>query len=223
MVRSLTATLAALSLGLAGGALLDGCGSSQTKTVSVASSPPAPQSSVTQTGAATTSSSATSSTSTAPPPTSTGATTAPTTTTHSAPEPAFTEASSQAEGASGAAALVRSHGYTPNNTAEYHPSQTLRVLVGTRTGSGDGYGQQAFFFIDGHYLGTDAKEASASVRVVSQGDTEVVLAYPLYRRKDPLCCPGGGQATVHFQLNNGRLTPLGTIPPASSSSALSRY
>ena len=34
----------------------------------------------------------------------------------------------------------------------------LRVLVATRTGSGDGYGQQAFFFLDGHYLGTDAKE-----------------------------------------------------------------
>jgi len=97
------------------------------------------------------------------------------------------------------------------------------VLVGTRTGSADGYGQQAFFFVNGRYIGTDAKESSASVRVVSQSDTEVTLAYPLYRKNDPLCCPGGGTATVRFQLNNGRLTALGTIPPASRGSTPSRY
>src|SRR5437588_273451 len=53
---------------------------------------------------------------------------------------------------------------------------------------------------------------SAKLRVVSQSDTEVTVAYPLYRRNDALCCPGGGQATVRFQLNNGRLTPLDPIP-----------
>jgi hypothetical protein len=58
--------------------------------------------------------------------------------------------------------------------------------------------------------------------VVSQGDTEVTLAYPLYRNGDPLCCPGGGQALVPFQLNNGKLAPLEPIPPSSSGSALSR-
>jgi hypothetical protein len=92
----------------------------------------------------------------------------------------------------------------------------LRVLVGTRTGSADGYGQQAFFFVDGRYLGTDTKEASATVKVVSQGDTEVTVSYPLYRKGDPLSSPSGGEARVTFQLNNGKLTPLGTIPPASS-------
>jgi hypothetical protein len=117
---------------------------------------------------------------------------------------------------------VRERGYTPNDTAEYHSDQTLRVLVGTRTGSGDGYGQQAFFFVDGRYLGTDAKEPSAKVRVVGQGDTEVTLAYPLYRRGDPLSSPSGGEARVTFQLNNGKLVPLGKIPPASSTAALSR-
>jgi hypothetical protein len=123
---------------------------------------------------------------------------------------------------SAAAAVVRSNGFTPNNTSEYHSNQTLRVLVGTRSGSGDGYGQRAFFFVDGRYIGTDAKEPSATLKVVSQGDTSVTLAYPLYRHNDPLCCPGGGQATVSFQLNNGKLTPLGPIPPASSTSGLSR-
>jgi hypothetical protein len=117
---------------------------------------------------------------------------------------------------------VRARGFTPNNTSDYHPSQTLGVLIGTRAGSGDGYGQQAFFFVNGRYIGTDASEPSATLRVASQGDTEVTLAYPLYRKGDPLCCPGGGQALVRFQLNNGKLAPLEPIPPSSSSSALSR-
>jgi hypothetical protein len=51
----------------------------------------------------------------------------------------------------------------------------------------------------------------------------VTLAYPLYRKSDPLSSPSGGQATVRFELNNGKLTPVGSIPPASSSgTALSR-
>jgi hypothetical protein len=226
MQRKIIGALAALSLGLAGGALLGACGSSQTKTVTVAAGEPATQSTTGTATSATATTSTASATSTATTTSSEQSTTGSAggpATTRSAPEPAFTEGESHAEGLSGAAAVVRARGYTPNNTAEYHSGQTLRVLVGTRTGSGDGYGQQVFFFLGGRYIGTDAKEPSATVKVVSQGDTEVTLAYPLYRRNDPLCCPGGGQATVRFQLNNGRLTPLGTIPPAGSGSALSRY
>ena len=71
---------------------------------------------------------------------------------------------------------MREQGYTPErHVSQYHSSQALRVLVGTRTGSGDGYGQQAFFFVNGHYIGTDTKEPSATLKVVSQGDTEVTL------------------------------------------------
>jgi hypothetical protein len=153
-------------------------------------------------------------------------------TTHTAPEPAFTQhggtaagtAAAETSGAEAAAAvaLVKERGYTPNDTAEYHAGQTLRVLTATRTGSADGYDQRAFFFLDGRYLGTDSSQPSASVRVVSQSDTEVALAYPLYRPHDPLCCPGGGQATVHFQLNDGRLVPLQAIPSASTGASLSR-
>jgi hypothetical protein len=205
----------ALTAGVSAGALLGACGSS-TKTVSVAGSPPAPQTTATTA----TSSKATTPTTTSPTTTNRG-TTAPGA--RSAPEPAFTQhETSAAEGASAAATLVRAQGYTPNNTAEYHPSQTLRVLLGTRTGSGDGYGQRAFFFVGGRYIGTDASEPSATLKVLAQSDTSVTIAYPLYRHNDPLCCPGGGQATVHFELNNGKLTPLEPIPPASSSSALSR-
>lgn len=215
-------TPAALALGLAAGALLGGCGSA-TKTVTVAATPSATQATETRPQATETTPSATSA---APPAnTSAGGTPAPTST-RTAPEPAFTEGAPSSEGTAGGggvAAAVRARGYTPNDPGQYHPGQTLGVLVGTRAGSGDGYGQRAFFFVNGRYLGTDTKEPSASVKVVSQGDTEVTLAYPLYRSGDALCCPGGGQATVHFQLNNGRLTPLDPIPPAHSTSALSRY
>ena len=85
------------------------------------------------------------------------------------------------------------------------------MLVGTRTGSSEGSGQQAFFFVDGRYIGTDSKQPSASIHVVSQSDTEVTLAYSL-----PGSGGAGGQATVRFQLNDGKLTPLDPIPAASS-------
>ena len=118
---------------------------------------------------------------------------------------------------------MRAKGYTPTDPSQYHSNQTLRVLVGRKSDSGDGYAQQAFFFVNGRYIGTDTREPSATLRVISQGDTEVTLGYPLYRRNDPLCCPGGGQATVRFQLNNGRLMPLDAIPPVERSGALSRH
>ena len=50
----------------------------------------------------------------------------------------------------------------------------------------------------------------------------MTLAYPLYRTSDPLSSPSGGQTRVTFQLNNGKLVPLGKIPPVSSSTGLSR-
>ncbi len=198
---------------VAGGLALAGCGGG-TKTLSVATPPPTspPQTSPPQTSPATTA------TSTQAP---SGGTTAPSTT-RTATEPAFTETQG-GEGEAAAAAVVRAHGYTPNEPSQYHSGQALRVLVGTRTGSGDGYGQQAFFFVNGRYIGTDAKEPSATIRVVSQSDTSVTLSYPLYRRNDPLCCPGGGSASVRFELDNGRLTPAGPIPPSSRSAGLSRY
>ncbi len=145
-----------------------------------------------------------------------GGTVAPTT--HTAPEPAFTEGESTAQGLSGATAVVRAHGYTASDPGEYHEDQALRVLVGSRTGDQE----QAFFFINGRYIGTDAKEPSGDIQVLSQSDTEVILGYGLYRRGDALCCPGGGLKRVRFQLNDGLLTTLDPIPPVNSSTGLSR-
>ncbi len=208
----------AATAGICAGALLGGCGGSQTTTV--AKSEPAPGVQP-ETQATSTAPASTTATTSPTPAASSGGTAAPSTT-RTAPEPAFARQEPAAEGAGAAATLVRAKGFTANNTSEYHPDQTLRVLIGTRTGSSDGYGQQAFFFLDGHYIGTDTKEPSATVKVVSQSDTAVTLAYPLYRSGDPLANPSGGQTTVRFELNDGKLTPVGTIPPASSTSGLSR-
>ncbi|HEY5044381.1 MAG TPA: LppP/LprE family lipoprotein [Solirubrobacteraceae bacterium] len=214
-------TAPTLLIGLAGAALLGGCGGG-TKTVSVASSPPVQSSGAstkqpTSTGS-TASTPATTSTSTTPTTTSGGA--SGPTTTRTAPAPAFTHQSTGAagstEGLSGAEAVLQAKGFTASATSDYHPNQTLRVLVGTRTGSSEGNGQQAFFFVGGHYIGTDAKQPSASIHVVSQSDTEVTLAYSLSGSGGAGSGGAGGQATVHFQLNDGKLTPLNQIPPASS-------
>jgi hypothetical protein len=200
--------LALLALGLAG------CGGSATKTVTV-ETPAVAATKSTTTATTPTATGPTTATQTAP------STTSTTSSTRSAPEPSFTEQETHVEGAAAAAAVLRAHGYTANDISEYHPEQTLRVLVGTRSGS-DASGMQAFFFLDGRYLGTDTKEPSGKLRVVSQSDTEVAIAYPLYRPGNSLCCPAGGERIVHFALNNGKLTALDPIPPANSTTGLSR-
>jgi hypothetical protein len=213
MRRSLQSALVLL-VGVILAVLLGGCGGA-TKTVSVASSPPPAQSTgTTTTRPTTTTTRASTTTSTTPPPSEGGGTASPSTT-RTATAPAFTHqggtgtttSGEGAEGLSAAESVVQAKGFTTNAASDYHPNQTLRVLVGTRTGSTEGNGQQAFFFVDGRYIGTDAKQPSAQINVVSQGDTEVTLAYAL---------SGGGQATVRFQLNNGKLAALDPIPSANS-------
>jgi LppP/LprE lipoprotein len=225
MRRKLIGALAALALGAGAGAVLGGCGSSETKTVSVAGAPETTQSTATTTTATSTThtdTTPTTTTSTTPAPTSTDGGTAAPGATHTAPEPEFAQQEAHGEGASEAVGVLKARGYTPVEPAQYHANQTLRVLVGASTGSSDGYGQQAFFFVAGRYIGTDTKEPSATVKVIAQSDTEVTLGYPLYRQGDPLSSPSGGQATVHFQLNNGKLVALDPIPPASSTTGTSR-
>ena len=206
------AALGAVALALSLGA----CGSG-TKTVSVGGAPATSQTQPAPTASARVKSPAPSRS--AP---GTGGSQA-TTGTRSAPEPAFAEQEHGGQGLRAATAVLRARGFTPANTADYHPGQALEVLIGMHAGSGDGYGQQAFFFVNGRYIGTDASQPSATLKVVSQGDTEVTLAYPLYRNGDPLCCPRGGQTRVRFQLNNGKLTALDPIPPLASKTGLSRY
>jgi hypothetical protein len=217
---SATPALAALAAALLA---VTGCGSGATKTASISA-----EGGAANAGSTTASSSAT--TGMGSHASSTGTTTAQSRggSTRTAPSPAFTEhggsgtSGSQDESLTQAVAAVKAHGFTPEDTSQYRPNQTLRVLVATRTGSNDGYDQQAFFFVDGRYLGTDASAPSAGITVVAQSDTEVTLGYRLYRPGDPLCCARGGQADVRFQLNDGRLVALDPIPPVSSSSGPSR-
>ena len=229
------ARAATLAVALAAGALaVAGCGES-TQTVSVGSAPSAGQTTTQST--AKTAPSTTNTTNTSPSPsTNTSATSIPSTTrTGQAPKFAEEEreakkgtggtsgtSGTSAEGLEGALKVLREHGYEAKETSEYHPGQTLRVLVGTGAQSNDGYDKRAFFFIDGRYIGTDTSTPSAQVSVVRQSDTEVTLSYALYRPNDALCCPSGGQAKVTFQLNNGKLQPTGPIPPEQSSTGFSR-
>lgn len=191
-------------------ALLAGCGS-QTKTVSVSS---APEESTSSTVAQTTttvtnSSSATSTSSEAPEEAQSVTTTQAATSSRTSSQPAFLgKKTESSEGASAAVATVEGLGYKPTDTSQYHSSQTLTVLVGS-----SGSAQQAFFFIDGKYIGTDTKQPSASVSVVSQADTEVVLSYGLYNTAEEAV----GQAKVRFQLDDGKLTALDAIPPVHPS------
>lgn len=193
---------------VAAAAALAGCGS-QTKTVTVAGTPAS-------TGGETPGGAATTSTSTPATTPSTSSTPTETASTRTAPEPSFTEQEGHsAEGAAAAAAVVSAHGFTARDSSEYHPDQTLRVLVGTRT-SGGSEQQQAFFFLDGRYLGTDTRSPSGQIAVVAQSDTEIAISYGIYRQGDSACCPGGGHQVVHFALDNGRLAALDPIPALSS-------
>jgi hypothetical protein len=199
---------------------LAACGAS-TKTVTEGGPPRGEASASTSTGPGATGSTAPSTGTTQSGQSANGGATAPSTT-RTAPEPAFAQQENVPQETQAAAAVVHSHGYTPADVGEYHPNQTLRLLVGTRSGSADGYGQQVFFFVDGHFIGTDASEPSAAVKVVSQNDTEAVVAYSLYRPGDPLSSPSGGRALVHFQLDNGKLVPLQAIPAVRAAGTPSR-
>lgn len=194
-------------LGVTIAALLSGCGGA-TKTVTVANTPQPAETGTSTAPLTSTSSTKSTPTNTTPTSSENGGTSGPTTT-RTAPEPAFTHqgTGTAAEGLGGAEAILQAKGFTANTTSDYHRNQTLRVLIGTRTGSDSGGSQQAFFFLGSHYIGTDTKQPSAQVHVVSQSDTEVTLAYSL---------ANSSHADVHFQLNNGKLTPLDPIPSASS-------
>jgi hypothetical protein len=226
MRRQVVGALLVAALGAGSGTVLGGCGS-QTKTVSAAAGQPSSaETTSSSTGATTartqTTSTASTQTTSSTPASEAGGTSTPTETTRTATEPAFTHQEGSSEGLEQAVGTLQSHGYTASNTAQYHSNQTLRVLVGTKSGASASYDQQAFFFVDGRYIGTDTKEPSATVNVVSQSDTEVTLSYQLYHQGDPLASPSGGTATVRFQLDDGKLTALDPIPPASSASAPGR-
>ena len=197
---------ATLAAGICTGALLGGCGGSGTTTVDQSTPPPAGRPE-TQAASSTPTTTATSTPSTTPttPAASTGGTGAPSTT-RTAPEPAFAQqeaARRRGERGCGAGAHARATPpTTPPNTTPNRPcgcwSARARAPA-TATASRHSSSSTAATSAP-----TPRNPARRS-RSLGQGDTEVTLAYPLYRSGDPLAHPGGGQATVRFQLNDGKL------------------
>jgi hypothetical protein len=114
--------------------------------------------------------------------------------------------------AAAAVATVNRSGYTVPDASTFKTDQTLTVLIGRR-GSGASRVEAAFFFVNGRYIGTDARSPSGSLTVVAQSDTAVTLRYGLYR-------PGeqspSSSSSVQFELNNGMLAPSSAIPPVSA-------
>ncbi|MEA2478140.1 MAG: hypothetical protein QOJ07_62 [Thermoleophilaceae bacterium] len=131
-------------------------------------------------------------------------------TTATAPTPPASSGGSLSQ----AEAEVSTQGYNVDDPGAYHDGQALRVLVGTKKGSGDGYAKRAFFFAGGRYLGTDTSADSAGIRVGAQSAGQVTLEYAIYTKADALCCPSGTRS-VRYRLNGSRLQPLDAIPPAS--------
>jgi hypothetical protein len=144
---------------------------------------------------------------TTPRTTSTQATTATTPTTptqtRTATGPGFTGGTPATPSGALSAALasLSSRGFTPVSTSTYQPGDTLRVLIGRRSGA-----EQAFFFNGSRYLGTDASGTSRSISVVGQSDTQVSLRY----------ATTSGPQTVRFVLDMGRLMALDSIPSSAA-------
>ena len=230
-------TSTALGLGIALATLVAACGSSSPPSVTVTRSSSASATSRTTASssavASATSSRSSSTTTSAKPPTTTTtaastttptasttpttATTATTTTTRTETAPAFVGTNPTSPGAvshdlAAALAVLAKAGYAPVRPSTYRAGDTLRVVIGTRTGSSVP-AERAFFFDQTIYLGTDARSPSAQISLLSQSDTEVTLGYAIYRT---------GASTpstvrrVHFALDMGQLSAIDPLPSAAA-------
>jgi LppP/LprE lipoprotein len=148
---------------------------------------------------------------TAPATTATGPTTTATSTTATPSGPLTLRAAEQ---------LLAARGYAVLTERDWHPDQTLKVLIGIR--SAPPRAELAFLFAGNRFIGTDTRDPSGAIEVVAQGDRSVTLGYGIYRPGDALCCASGGTAQVTYAWNGTRLTPLQPIPPADPGAARSR-
>ncbi len=233
-------TSTALALAIALATLLAACGSSSPPSVTVTRSSSASATSRTTAStsavaSATSSRSSSSTTTSAKPPTTTtttaastttptasttpttATTTTTTTTTRTETAPAFvgtnpTSPDAVSHDLAAALAVLAKAGYAPVRPSTYRAGDTLRVVIGTRTGSSVP-AERAFFFDQTIYLGTDARSPSAQISVLSQSDTEVTLGYAIYRT---------GASTpstvrrVQFALDMGQLSALDPLPSAAA-------
>ena len=124
-------------------------------------------------------------------------------------KPKFTAGQRRARRA--AVTTLRDQGYRPVTLKDYEPDHVLRVLIG----KGEG-GQRAFFFVGGKYLGNDAADDSADLRVARAGNRSIALSYRIFEEGDKPCCPSGGKVRVLFRWDGEQLAPQTSIPPSAS-------
>ena len=122
-------------------------------------------------------------------------------------KPKLTRAQRRARAA--AVGTLADLGYRPVSLSTYKPDKALRVLIG----KGEG-GRRAFFFAGGTYIGNDAADDSAAIRVTRAGNRSVSLAYGVFGQGDKPCCPGA-TARVLFRWDGESLAAQTAIPPAA--------
>ena len=230
-------TSTALGVGIALATLVAACGSSSPPSVTVTRSSSASATSRTTAStsavASATSSRSSSTTTSAKPPTTTTtasstttptasttpttATTTTTTTTRTETAPAFVGTNPTSPGAvshdlAAALAVLAKAGYAPVRPSTYRAGDTLRVVIGTRTGSSVP-AERAFFFDQTIYLGTDARLPSAQISLLSHSDTEVTLGYAIYRAG---ASTPSAVRRVHFALDMGQLSAIDPLPSAAA-------
>ena len=101
--------------------------------------------------------------------------------------------------------------YNPENQA-FAQTGPLKVLIGTCTGSADGYCQKAFFFYNGKFVGNDSSVESIGIGLKWTTDKIIALQYVLYNKDDSLSSPTGGSAIVRFEYDGKTLKPLDKLP-----------
>ena len=117
-----------------------------------------------------------------------------------------------------AEAVVMAVGYTPyQDAAEFwDPQAPINVVLGTLTGSADGYNNWAFFFAGNRLHRPRRHDPEHADRDPSRTTTVITLAYQLYGPSDPTCCPTGGTQTVRYQWNGSQARPARSDPERRS-------
>jgi hypothetical protein len=113
-------------------------------------------------------------------------------------------------------------GYDPFTPATaWHSDHQLNAIVGILKTSGDGKYQHAFFFLNGHYIGTDTAKPSADIAVNNTAGDLVTTTYGIFKPTDALAAPSSYRS-VRYEWNGSKLVPLDPIPPVATNETAGR-
>ncbi len=112
---------------------------------------------------------------------------------------------------------MRSRGFTPTDINDFTmpPLDGLHVILANATQSADGHTEQAFFFVNGRFIRTDASP-SAGIQLAWRNNTTIALSYSVYKANQPLCCPTGGAMIVRYEWTGTQLKALDPVPSATA-------